>query len=159
MDALGFSWLTPLLKLAAGDSPSEQFKELKRVLIIPLIGIAAFLLMWGILAPKVQTSLGAIPGPVQVFEQAGNLWDDHVREREKADAFYERQEKRNAKYAEMGKEDKIKWRAYTGKPTYLDQILTSLFTVGLGFLLATAIAVPLGIASGLSKSVNGQSIH
>jgi len=34
-------------------------------------------------------------------------------------------------------------------------IITSLFTVGLGFLIATAIAVPLGIASGLSRSFNG----
>ena len=46
-------------------------------------------------------------------------------------------------------------RAYTGKPTYIDQIGTSLETVGLGFLIATIIAVPLGIASGLSRSFNG----
>jgi len=155
MDALGFSWLVPLLKLAAGDSPKEQLNELKRVLLIPLIGIMAFIIAWGVLAPKVQTSLGAVPGPVQVWEQVGNLWDDHVREREKADAFYERQEVRNAKLIEEGKADRVKHRDYTGKPTYIDQIITSLFTVGLGFLIATVIAVPLGIASGLSRTFNG----
>jgi len=42
LDALGFSWLTPLLKMAAGDNPKEQLSELKRVLIIPLIGIIGF---------------------------------------------------------------------------------------------------------------------
>ena len=155
LDALGFSWLVPLMKMAAGDSPREQFGELKRVLVIPLIGILTFLAAWAFLAPKVQTSLGAVPGPAQVWEQAGALWEDHLREREKADEFYQRQEERNAKLVADGKEDRVKWRDYTGKPTYLDQIFTSLFTVGLGFLIATAIAVPLGIASGLSRTVNG----
>ncbi|MEE4011392.1 ABC transporter permease [Roseibium sp. FZY0029] len=155
LDALGLSWTVPLLKIAAGDSLKEQLGELKRVLLIPLLGIAAFLVLWGALAPQVQTSLGAVPGPAAVWSQAVNLWDDHVREREKADAFYERQEQRNAKYEAEGKTDKIRWRDYTGKPTYIDQIGTSLKTVGLGFLIATLIAVPLGIASGLSRSFNG----
>ncbi|MGX1496511.1 ABC transporter permease [Roseibium aggregatum] len=155
LDALGLSWTVPLLKIAAGDSLKEQLGELKRVLVIPLLGIAAFLVLWGALAPQVQTSLGAVPGPAAVWSQAVNLWDDHVREREKADAFYERQEQRNAKFEAEGKTDKIKWRDYTGKPTYIDQIGTSLKTVGLGFLIATLIAVPLGIASGLSRSFNG----
>lgn len=155
MDALGFSWLVPILKLIAGDNPKEQFNELKRVLLIPLIGIVGFILAWAALAPQVQTSLGAVPGPVQVWEQTDNLWEDHKRERQKAEAFYERQEVRNAKLIEAGKADKVKHRNYTGKPTYLDQIVTSLFTVGLGFFIATIIAVPLGIASGLSKTFNG----
>ena len=97
LEALGFAWLVPILKLFAGDSPKEQLSELKRVLIIPLVGILGFLLAWGVLAPKVQTSLGAVPGPAQVWEQVGNLWEDHKREREKADAFYERQDKRRVR--------------------------------------------------------------
>ncbi|MEM5584524.1 ABC transporter permease [Roseibium sp. AS2] len=155
LDALGLSWTVPLLKMAAGDNPREQLGELKRVLLIPLLGIAAFLILWGVLAPQVHTSLGAVPGPAQVWSQTVNLWEDHVRERDKADAFFERQEKRNAKLEAEGKSDKVKWRSYTGKPTYIDQIGTSLKTVGLGFLIATIISVPLGIASGLSRSFNG----
>ena len=155
LDALGLSWLTPLLKIAAGDSPREQFSELKRVLLVPLVGIGLFLAAWGILAPQVQTSLGAIPGPVQVWQQAVNLWEDHRAERQKALEFYERQEARNAKLIADGREDRVKWRDYTGRPTYLDQIATSLLTVGLGFAFATLVAVPLGIACGLSRTVNG----
>jgi nitrate/nitrite transport system permease protein len=45
-------------------------------------------------------------------------------------------------------------RNYTGKPTYIDQIMTSLKTVALGFMIATVIAVPLGIMCGLSQTVN-----
>ncbi len=155
LDALGLTFMVPLLKIAAGDNPREQFSELRQLLLFPLLGIGLFLAAWGVLAPQVQTSLGAIPGPAQVYEQAVNLLEDHRAERQKAVAFYERQEVRNAKLIAEGKADKVKHRKYTGKPTYLDQIVTSLFTVGLGFLIATIIAVPLGIASGLSKAVNG----
>ncbi|MBP1850431.1 ABC transporter permease [Rhizobium halophytocola] len=155
LDALGLAWLTPILRIAAGDSLSEQLSELKRVLIIPLIGIVVFILAWGVLAPKVQTSLGAIPGPVEVSQQAGALWQDYLDERAKARAFYVRQDERNAKLVAEGHPDRVKERAYTGRPTYLDQIGTSLLTVGLGFIIGTLIAVPVGIASGLSKTFNG----
>lgn len=154
LDALGFTWLVPLLKIAAGDNRSEQMKALRQVLLIPMLGISVFLLAWAFLAPRVVTSLGAIPGPVQVVQQTGALWQDHLREREKEVAFYERQEKRNDKLIADGKADKVKERTYTGKPTYIDQIFTSIFTVGFGFLVATIVAVPLGIASGLSKTIN-----
>ncbi len=150
--ALGMSWLVPVLKLATGANPKEQLQELQRLVLIPLLGVALFLGAWAALAPTVQTSLGAIPGPAQVWDQTIVLWEDHRNERGKEAAFMERQEKRNAKLAEQGKHERIKWRAYTGKPTYFDQILTSLGTVGLGFIIATVIAVPLGIASGLSRT-------
>ena len=155
LDALGLAWVTPILRMAAGDNVGEQLSELKRVLIIPLVGILAFLLLWGTLAPRVHTSLGTIPGPAQVAEQVGTLWQDYLNEREKAAAFYARQDERNAKLVADGQPDKVKNRAYTGKPTYIDQIGTSLLTVALGFLVGTLIAVPIGIASGLSKSFNG----
>lgn len=129
--------------------------ELRDSLFFPLMGIAVFVIAWASLAPQVQTSLGAIPGPVQVWEQTGALWQDHLAEREKEAEFYARQDQRNAELVAENRADDVKWRAYTGKPTYLDQILTSLKTVGLGFLIATIVAVPLGIASGLSRPFNG----
>ncbi|MEM6620797.1 MAG: ABC transporter permease [Pseudomonadota bacterium] len=151
---LGMSWITPVLRAAAGDNPAAQMKEIWRLLGVPIIAIVAFLIAWGSLAPQIQTSLGAVPGPSQVWEQVGNLHQDHLRERDKADAFYKRQEQRNAKLVEAGKEDRVKWRDYTGKPTYYDQIWTSLQTVFFGFLLATVIAVPIGILCGLSPIAN-----
>jgi nitrate/nitrite transport system permease protein len=151
---LGLAWLTPVLKIAAGDSPKANGKEIWRLLGVPLVAIVLFLSAWGVLAPKVQTSLGAVPGPVQVWEQFISLTDDHNRARDKEAAFYERQDERNAKLVAAGKADKVKHRDYTGAPTFYDQILTSLFTVFFGFLVATVVAVPLGIAAGLSPTVN-----
>ncbi len=152
---VGLGFITPLLRIAAGDNVKAQLGELMQSLVIPLIGVGIFLAAWALLAPQVQTSLGAIPGPAAVWSQAGNLLEDHAREREKAAAFYERQDTRNAKLVEEGKGDRVKWRSYTGAPTYVDQIFTSLKTVVLGFVFATVVAVPLGIAAGLSRSVNG----
>ena len=155
VDAVGFGWLLPIARLLAGESPREQMHELRQRVAIPLLGIALFLGAWALLAPTVQTSLGAIPGPAAVWEQLGEVRDDHVREREKEVAFFERQEARNAKLVAHGRADKVKVRDYTGKPTYLDQIFTSLKTVALGFVIATLIAIPVGVASGLSRTFNG----
>ena len=149
---LGLSWLTPVLRAVAGDDPRAQMRDIWQLLGVPVLAILAFLMLWAWAAPQVQTSLGAIPGPAQVWEQVGNLHADHLREQEKEAAFMERQEARNAKLVEAGREDRVKWRDYTGKPTYYDQIWTSIRTVFFGFLLATIIAVPLGILCGLSAT-------
>ena len=153
-NVLGLAWLTALLRIAAGDELRPQLRELRQVLLIPVLGLALFFSAWAWLAPQVKTSLGSVPGPVQVWEQAINLYEDHKAERTEKAAFFKRQEERNARLAEAGEHDRIKWRGYTGKPTYLDQIVTSLQTVAMGFLIATLVAVPLGILCGMSESVN-----
>jgi nitrate/nitrite transport system permease protein len=152
---VGLGWVVPLAKLALRDSPREQLIALRDGLVVPLLGIGLFLVAWAGLAPQVHTSLGAIPGPVQVWQQAGGLWGEYLAERQKEADFYAREEQHDAQLVAAGHGDKVKWHGFTGQPTYVDQILTSLKTVGLGFLIATLIAVPLGIASGLSKTVNG----
>ena len=150
----GLSWLTPILKVAAGDNPRAQMKELWQLLGVPLLAIAVFLMLWATLAPRVQTSLGAVPGPAQVWEQVGELRQDAIREGEKEVAFYERQDARNADLIAEGNADRVRERIYTGKPTYYDQIWTSIKTVFFGFLIASIFAIPLGIAAGLSVTAN-----
>ncbi|GAL25881.1 nitrate ABC transporter permease protein [Vibrio variabilis] len=110
-------------------------------------------MMWHLAARQVETSLGTLPGPVQTFEQFKNLAAEHVEEREKAEAFVERQEKRNAAKLAKNPDAKVKIRPYTGKPTFFDQIGTSLITVAGGFILASVIAIPLGIVLGLNQGV------
>jgi nitrate/nitrite transport system permease protein len=151
---LGLSWLTPILKAAAGDNPKAQATEIWRLLGVPVLAIVGFLVLWANLAPTVQTSLGAIPGPAQVWEQVGSLHADAQREREKEAAFYVRQDERNAKLIAEGRADKVKERVYTGKPTYYDQIWTSIKTVFFGFLIGSMVAIPLGILAGLSPTAN-----
>ncbi|SCA55997.1 Binding-protein-dependent transport systems inner membrane component [Candidatus Terasakiella magnetica] len=135
-------------------SVADFTKHIWKIAGIPLIAFAIFLGLWQQSSQNIVTSLGSIPGPVQVLEEASLLWDDHQRTRAKEVAFYERQEKRNAAKLAKDPNAKVKVRQYTGKPTYLDQIVTSLKTVFMGFIIASAIAIPLGIACGLSESVN-----
>ncbi len=154
LQIVGLGWLSPLLRMAAGDSPRQQGRELWQQMGVPLTALMLFLAAWAWLAPQVNTSLGAIPGPAQVWEQVGVLHADHKAERAKEAAFYDRQAKRNAELLAKDPTAEVKTRPYAGKPTYLDQIVTSLKTVFTGFLLGALVAVPLGVACGLSRTVN-----
>jgi len=133
---------------------SKSVKALDaKALLYPFIGVAVFLMMWSLTADQIDTSLGKFPGPTQVYKQALVLVDEHNAEREKATAFYERQETRNAKKLEKNPNATVKIRKYTGKETFFDQIWTSLKTVMFGFIIASLIAIPLGIVCGLSDGV------
>jgi len=131
----------------------QDYQEAVRAFVLPLIAFVLFLGLWSFAAARIETSLGQLPGPVAVWGQATNLVAEHRAERQKEVAFIERQEQRNQqKLAEDPTAD-VRIRPYTGKPTFLDQIVTSLLTVFTGFLLATVIAVPLGVLTGLSSNV------
>ena len=135
-----------LSKLPSGDAVLKFFKGL----IAPVAGILIFLALWGVLAPQVDTSLGALPGPVEVAEQGVALYDDYQATQDTKAQFYADQDARNAALPEAQR----RYFDYAGAPTFLDQIITSLQTVALGFVLATLVAVPLGLVCGLSQRVN-----
>jgi nitrate/nitrite transport system permease protein len=151
---IGFGWIAPVLRLAAGDRPVQQLREIWHGIGVPVLAIVCFLLLWGALAPRVQTSLGAVPGPVAVWEQSKTLWADHVGERAKEAAYYERQERRIAEALAKDPNAEVRRRTYSGRPTFIDQIFTSLKTVFTGFVLASLLAIPLGILCGLSPTFN-----
>jgi nitrate/nitrite transport system permease protein len=151
---LGVGWLVPLLKMASGDSPSTQLRELWRELGVPVLAIVLFLAVWAGMAARIETSLGALPGPAAVLAEAKNLVAEHGAERERRADFYARQEVRNAAALAEDPAADVRVRRYTGKPTYFDQIFTSLKTVFTGFVLGMLVAVPLGVLAGLSKTVN-----
>jgi nitrate/nitrite transport system permease protein len=144
-----------VLRLFSGVSrdPRELARSLLLSLGVPLLAMALFLALWAAAAPRIQTSLGAVPGPLQVLEQARTLWADHVAERAKRAEFLARQEARNKERLAEDPSFQARHFDWTGKPTYIDQIVTSLKTVFTGFLLATIVAVPLGILAGSSKIV------
>lgn len=195
----GFGWLTPLLRLAAWQEPKDQLKQLASTLGWPMLAITAMLLVWQGLHLTINTSLGSLPGPVQVWQAGGQLVDEHYAEQAKEEEFNTREQNKYqetaATLADRGKltatalasrlhrrvetmdkaqltaflqgyddlqsEDAIAAvqplliaKTYTGPPTYVEQIITSLYTVFVGFLLATLIAIPVGILCGLSKRLN-----
>ena len=100
------------------------------------VGILGFVGLWALLAPMVKTSLGTLPGPGDVWRAFWGLMDEYRAARVDAATAV----------ASGG--------TYTGPPTFIDQILTSLKTVGMGFVLATLCAVPLGLIAGTSRRIN-----
>jgi nitrate/nitrite transport system permease protein len=102
----------------------------------PVVGIFGFLALWALLAPMVKTSLGTLPGPGDVWEAFKGLMVEYGAARTAA-----------AEAVAGGS-------TYTGPPTFIDQIFTSLKTVAMGFTMATLFAVPLGLIAGMSKRIN-----
>jgi nitrate/nitrite transport system permease protein len=153
LERAGLTWLAPLARLCAGDDPRQQLRALGVLVGVPLSAVAVFLLLWQWAAAGVQTSLGSIPGPPQVWSAFNGLVDAHHTERAKAAAFYARQELRQAEQLQKNPAAKIKPHQWTGKSTFFDQILTSLKTVFAGFLVATLVAVPLGILCGSNRLI------
>ncbi|SFI35205.1 nitrate/nitrite transport system permease protein [Pseudomonas guineae] len=146
---------------AAAQPIQDTLKSASRIalvrwlpnLLLPIIGVLVFLLFWQIAAGSINTSLGKFPGPTQVATQFVGLVKEHQREQLKAEAFYQRQEQRNADKLAKNPEAEVSIRPYTGKPTFFKQILTSLYTVMTGFVIASLLAIPLGIVCGLSKPI------
>lgn len=131
----------------------QGLTQVTETVAIPAIGILVFLFLWSVAAQNIVTSLGNFPGPASVWEQFGNLYSEHASERDRADKFYDRQSVRNAERMADDPAYQPKIRGYTGKETFPDQIVTSLITVMSGFIVAALIAIPLGIAIGLSKKL------
>ncbi len=136
------------------DSFLSKLPEKLKGLAAPLLGIVIFLGLWAALAPQVETSLGTLPGPVAVAEQGASLFDEWSAAKETEAQFYTDQDARNAAYIEQGQPQRVTDFTYAGPPTFLDQIFTSLQTVALGFILASIVAVPIGLVCGLSPLVN-----
>jgi nitrate/nitrite transport system permease protein len=132
---------------------STMLMQLVRKVGVPFMAIGIFLALWGTIASQIETSLGQVPGPAKVWEQTVTLYDEHKEERSKEVAFYKRQEKRNAKKLAENPDAEVKIRDYTGKPTFIDQIFTSIITVTTGFFIASLIAIPVGIICGLNNTL------
>ncbi len=150
----GLTWFVPLIKIAAGENLTQQLRQLFLIMGVPIIAFILFLGAWSVAASKVNTSLGAIPGPTAVWHEAGGLLTEHYAEREKAANYYQRQAERNAQTLQDDPKATLNSRPYNGQATYLDKIFTSLYTVFAGFIIATLVAVPLGLLCGMSPVIN-----
>lgn len=179
---LGLGIFMTLKDLFTGKLEKEEFKNFLRKIIVPLASILLFFGLWHLGAKtlfnieaeyKIEQALqdqgqaaadaltaciasgesscqpNTLPSPAQVWDSFQSLLRDHnIISADKA-AFIEKTAAMNEKRIAAGK-DAI---TYTGRPSFVDQIFTSLQTVFAGFLLALFIAVPLGIFIGLSQTL------
>ena len=91
-----------------------------------------------------------LPSPLQVWTAANTLLTDHFVISQKKTEFNAKVAKTNAQRRAKG----LSAITYTGRPSFVDQIYTSIKTVFAGFLIAMIIAVPIGIIVGLNQNLN-----
>lgn len=110
---------------------------------------AALLMKNCIQSGDVSCQPNTLPSPAQVKVSFFKLLEDHRLISQDKQAFKEKTAVLNAQRKSEGKSI----ITYTGRPSFVDQIITSIKTVFAGFLLAIFIAVPIGIIIGLSETL------
>jgi nitrate/nitrite transport system permease protein len=175
---LGLQIFVPFVRLFAGDAPREQLRQITLYILVPVLAFSLFLGAWALVSQTIVTKYGTLPTPIEVLHQARNLLDAHVAVQAKREAFQQKTAAEIASYEtaavgfraaaegatgqarqDLSKKaktleeaiERAQKRRYSGAPTYVDQILTSLKTVFTGFLIASLIAIPLGVLCGLSS--------
>jgi nitrate/nitrite transport system permease protein len=148
--------LSQVTWLRVANVPRGPLFNVTRQAALAVLGLTVFLGVWQAIAIRVDTTLGQLPGPAVVWQEALGLHRDYLQDLDRETAFYERQERR-AQQLRARDPDAAPppVRPYSGAPTFYAQIGTSLKTVMSGFLLSAVIAIPLGIAIGLSSALHG----
>ncbi len=171
LDKLGLGYFSPFARLLGGDEPGKQIKSIALSTFLPVLAFAVFLLGWQVCSSVVVTDSTKIPSPAETwtawqgmltFAQAEKLkeqqyYQDNAARAQQiedraAEALAAGDADKAAKYQEMAK--RVTEKEYLGSTTFFDQIGISLITIAVGFVLATLIAIPIGILCGLSPNFN-----
>ncbi|MEM1226026.1 MAG: ABC transporter permease [Planctomycetota bacterium] len=177
----GLPVLEPFVRLAAGEDPKEQIEGIAKFVVLPIITIGIFLGLWSIAAKTIVTGSAQLPGPMATWNAGVELFEMHSKQRaadraakqeklavavqsmakakvmEEAAAKASGAEKEELLAGAMSfKKAAVRAANFVPKsaPTFVDQIYTSLRTVFFGFIMATLIAVPLGVLCGMSPWFN-----
>lgn len=170
LDMTGLEALSPFVRLLRGEDATEQLRRIALNFGAPLVAILLFLGAWSAASQSITTKYGNLPSPSDVWQQAGVLWTAHVESVHAKEVFAQEQAEKVAEFeaaaalliqrGRLADAEKMKARAaeaasarYSAGPSYVDQILTSLKTVFAGFLVASLIAVPIGVLCGSSPIV------
>ena len=91
----------------------------------------------------------ALPSPADVWNAGKSLYKDHQVLAASKAKFYTDNAALNAQLKAAGQKTMI----YTGRSSFIDKALKSLFTVFAGVLLSMFIAIPIGILVGLNANI------
>lgn len=90
-----------------------------------------------------------LPSPASVWIATKALITDHKAISVKKSEFRSKTAALNAERTTQG----LATIKYTGRPSFIDQVFTSLKTVLVGFLISLIMAVPIGIIIGLNENL------
>jgi nitrate/nitrite transport system permease protein len=87
VDISGFKVLDPPVRLAFGEEPQKQIRDIAKFMLLPILFLLACVGIWSVVGPNHKTKSGEVPGPSKVL----TAWDDaqrfDERENEKEQAF------------------------------------------------------------------------
>lgn len=179
---LGLSFLEPLIKFIKGEERKKNGRIVFLKFFVPVLSVFLFLGACNFFASylysiekdrkiektretqgdeaalamqeciesgEVSCKPNSLPTPADVWAGLKTLIADHKTISADKKAFNEKTASLNAQRREQGLDAIV----YTGRPSFVDQIYTSLKTVFAGFLLAALIAIPAGIFLGLSETL------
>jgi nitrate/nitrite transport system permease protein len=175
LESAGAVWLRRVFSLE-GKAVRRAISRLA----LPLAAFAVFLGLWTLASQRIVTKYGALPTPAAVWREWSLLVQDHREARSLEQAFNQERARDSEKleqYVQIARakatvassdaeraslearaeefESQVastRNRKFGASPTYFDQILTSLKTVFAGFLIASAVAIPIGILCGMSAA-------
>ncbi len=177
----GLPILEPFVRLAAGEDPKEQFQNIFKFIVIPVLATVMFIGLWSVASSKIKTDSAELPSPSSTWAAAQELWHSHraqkladaeaiASERSSAIALMQQAKAAEKQAATASAADQksllanaavLKKKALqaanfvpSSAPTFIDQTWCSIGTVFVGFLIGTIIAVPLGILCGMSPIFN-----
>jgi nitrate/nitrite transport system permease protein len=171
LEKLGLGYFSPFVRLIARHDPKEQWQQIATNTFLPGVVILLFIGFWTLCSITIRTDSTRIPSPAETWSAYQGMREFARNEAVKKTEFLASMENMARKWDEKSAEAKTKGEAdqatryaekaesyrskrYAGPPTFGTQIMTSLFTVGIGVGIATLIAVPLGFLCGLSKKFN-----
>tara|TARA_B100000809_G_scaffold32497_2_gene28390 strand:+ start:2542 stop:3642 length:1101 start_codon:yes stop_codon:yes gene_type:complete len=179
---IGLGFFEPVVRLASGEDSKKNITDILKRIVAPLASILLFIGVWytgskslynteaNYIIEKTLKDQGqaeadkiaaciesgdaacqpnTLPSPAQVWVSYKLLLEDHKAISADKEAFKMKTAALNKKRISQGKQAIV----YTGRPSFVDQIKTSLKTVFAGFLLALLIATPIGIIIGLSETL------
>ncbi len=177
----GLPVLEPFVRLAAGEDAREQLHEIGKFTVVPILAVLLFVGLWSLAAGRIKTDSAQLPSPTATWTAAKELWTAHLEQRHN-DAVRRQEERQKAvgfvvqallaeQQAETATDDQkatllsnaallrrqaIQAANYvpSSAPTFIDQTIRSIGTVFVGFLIATLVAVPLGILCGMNPVFN-----
>jgi nitrate/nitrite transport system permease protein len=170
LDATGLDALAPFIRLLRGDDRREQLRRIAVSFGAPLLAFLVFLAGWTMASNKIMTKYGNLPSPAEVWVQAQVLVKGHFEGVAAEKAYYAAQARRAAELraaaavlsqrGSLEAAEKLSARAraveaarHSASPSYIDQIIVSLKTVFAGFLIASLIAIPIGVLCGTSDLI------
>jgi len=92
----GLPILEPFVRLAAGEDPKEQFQNIFKFIVIPIIATLFFIGLWSLAASNIKTDSAELPSPSSTWAAAKELWASH-RAQKIADATAITEERAKAK--------------------------------------------------------------